>query len=107
MPNITLERNGSLPNIYARGNRTQLDKIEKLKFQYNDYLNSMVTKYVLQKIKKENALNINKQKRVFLEEFKILKQQLQTLDEELTSINKLNLEKQEVDRKIEVLEMLG
>lgn len=67
----------------------------------------MVGKHVFQKLEKKLTSNINEQKRVFVEEFENLKQQLVTLDNELKSINKLKLEKQEFDKKIEVLEMLS
>lgn len=105
--NVTLERNGSMPNLNATGNRLQLDKTTKLRFAYDKYLSSLEAKYVFQMIEKNISSNINKQKKVFRDEFDILKNQLVTLSKELESINGLKIEKKLIDQKFEVLEMLN
>lgn len=105
--NVTLERNGSMPNLNATGNRLQLDKTTKLRFAYDKYLSSLETKYVFQMIEKNISSNINKQKKVFRDEFDTLKNQLVTLSKELESINGLKIEKKLIDQKFEVLEMLS
>jgi len=105
--NVTLERNGSMPNLNATGNRLQLDKITKLRFAYDKYLSSLEAKYVFQMIEKDISSNINEQKKVFRNEFDVLKKQLVTLSKELELINGLKIEKKLIDQKFEVLEMLS
>ncbi|XP_025194002.1 uncharacterized protein LOC112593701 [Melanaphis sacchari] len=105
--NVTLERNGSMPNLNATGNRLQLDKTTKLRFAYDKYLSSLEAKYVFQMFEKNISSNIDKQKKVFRDEFDILKNQLVTLSKELESINGLKLEKKLIDQKYEVLEILN
>lgn len=105
--NVTLERNGSMPNLNATGNRLQVDKITKLRFAYDKYLSSLEAKYVFQKIEQNISLNINEQKKVFRDEFDILKNQLVTLSNELEMINGLKIEKKLIDQKVEGLEMLS
>ncbi|XP_022183186.1 uncharacterized protein LOC111042798 isoform X2 [Myzus persicae] len=105
--NVTLERNGSMPNLNATGNRLQLDKITKLRFAYDKYLSSLEAKYVFQMIEKNISSNVNEQKKVFRDEFNILKDQLVTLSKELEMINGLKIEKKLIDQKIEGLEMLN
>ncbi|CAI6350500.1 unnamed protein product [Macrosiphum euphorbiae] len=105
--NVTLERNGSMPNLNATGNRLQLDKTTKLRFAYDKYLSSLEAKYVFQKIEKNISSNVNEQKKVFRDEFDILKGQLVTLSNELEKINGLKTEKKLIDQKIEALEMIN
>lgn len=106
-PNITMERNGSMPNINMIGNRTPLDKTKQLRFEYDKYLSSLEAKYALQAIQKKITSNIIEQKKVFLEEFETLKHQLVSLSEELKSINELTIDKNHIDKKIEVLENIS
>ncbi|XP_060877801.1 uncharacterized protein LOC132950389 [Metopolophium dirhodum] len=105
--NVTLERNGSMPNLNATGNRLQLDKTTKLRFAYDKYLSSLEAKYVFQKIEKNISSNVDEQKKVFRDEFDILKDQLVTLSNELEKINGLKTEKKLIDQKIEALEMIN
>jgi len=95
-----------MPNLNATGNRTRVDKITKLRFEYDKYLSSLEAKYSFQIIEKKIIANITKQKTVFQEEFDILKKQLISLIEELDSINQLKMEKKNIDKKFELLEML-
>lgn len=96
-----------MPNLNATGNRLQLDKITKLRFAYDKYLSSLEAKYVFQMIEKNISSNVNEQKKVFRDEFNILKDQLVTLSKELEMINGLKIEKKLIDQKIEGLEMLS
>ncbi|XP_001948663.1 uncharacterized protein LOC100168128 [Acyrthosiphon pisum] len=105
--NVTLERNGSMPNLSATGNRLQLDKTTKLRFAYDKYLSSLEAKYVFQQIEKNISSNVNEQKKVFRDEFVILKDQIVTLSNELEKINGLKTEKKLIDQKIEALEMIN
>jgi len=102
-----MERNGSMPNINMIGNRTPLDKTKQLRFEYDKYLSSLEAKHALQVIQKKIASNIIEQKKVFLEEFETLKNQLVSLNEELKSINELRIEKNDIDKKIEILENIS
>lgn len=102
-----MERNGSMPNLFATGPRTQVDKITELRFSYDNYLSSLMAKCAFQNIEKEITSNIDVQKKVFRDEFYNIKNQLVTLREELDSINKLKLKKKTLDENIEVLEMLS
>lgn len=105
--NITLERNGSMPNLNLVGNRMQVDKTTKLRYEYDKYLSSLEAKYALQMVEKKITLNINEQKKVFREEFDILKKQLVSLSNEIEMINELKIEKKNIDEKFEVLEILS
>lgn len=106
--NVTMERNGSMPNINMIGNRMpQLEKTKQLRFAYDKYLSSVEAKYALQTIEKKISSNIIEQKKVFLEEFETLKNQLVTLSEELKLINDLKTEKNDLVKKIEVLEKIN
>lgn len=105
--NVTLERNGSMPNLNATGNRLQLDKTTKLRFAYDKYLSSLEAKYVFQKIEKNISSNVDEQKKVFRDEFNILKDHLVTLSKELEKINGLKTEKKLIDQKIEALEIIN
>jgi len=96
-----------MPNLNATGNRLQLDKITKLRFAYDKYLSSLEAKYVFQMIEKNITANVNEQKKVFKDEFDVLKDQLVTLSQELETINELKIEKKMIDQKIEGLEMLS
>jgi len=96
-----------MPNLNATGNRLQLDKITKLRFAYDKYLSSVEAKYVFQMIEKNISGNVNEQKKVFKDEFGMLKDQLVTLSQELETINGLKIEKKMIDRKIEGLELLS
>jgi len=102
-----MERNGSMPNINMIGNRTPIDKTKQLRFEYDKYLNSVEAKHALQTIEKKITSNIIEQKKVFLEEFETLKNQLVTLSEELQSINELKMKKNDIVKKIEVLENIS
>lgn len=101
-----MERNGSLPNLSLNGNKTQLDKTTKLRFAYDKYLSSLEAKYVLQMTEAKINSNISQQKKVFFEEFDMLKKQLQSLSNELESTKKLKIEKNILDKKFEVIELL-
>lgn len=105
--NVTMDRNGSMPNINMIGNRTQLDKTKQLRFEYDKYVSSLEAKHALQTIEKKLSSNIIEQKKVFLEEFETLKNQLVTLSEELKLINDLKIEKNDLTKKIEVLEKIS
>lgn len=96
-----------MPNLNLIGNRMQVDKTTKLRFEYDKYLSSLEAKYALQIVEKKINLNINEQKKVFREEFDILKKQLITLRNEIESINELKIEKKNIDEKFEVLEILS
>jgi len=72
-----------MPNLNATGNRLQLDRTTKLRFAYDKYLSSLEAKYVFQMIEKNISSNVNEQKKVFRDEFDILKDQLVTLSKEL------------------------
>ncbi|VVC33200.1 Hypothetical protein CINCED_3A015181 [Cinara cedri] len=104
--NITIERNGSLPNLNLNGNRTQLDKTTQLRFAYDKYLSSLEAKYVLQRTETKINSNISEQKKIFLEEFDMLKKQLQSLSNELELTKTLKIEKNILDKKFEVIELL-
>lgn len=106
LQSVTLERNGSMPNINVVGN-SPVNTVTKLRFEYDKYLSSLEAKYVLQKIEKSVISNINEQKKVFIEEFNILHEQLSTLSEELKKKKKLKIEKEDLQKKIELLEMLS
>lgn len=103
---VTLERNGSMPNINVVG-ESRVDTVTKLRFEYDKYISSLEAKYVFQKIEKNVISNINGQKKVFIEEFNILYEQLSNLSEELEKINKLKIEKINLEKKIELLEKLS
>lgn len=96
-----------MPNLNLVGNRIQVDKTTKLRYEYDKYLSSLEAQYALQKIEKKITLNINEQKNVFREEFDILKKQLTTLSNEIELINELKIEKKNIDAKFEVLEILS
>ncbi|XP_025422787.1 putative uncharacterized protein DDB_G0282133 isoform X1 [Sipha flava] len=105
--NINLERNGSMPNLNTIGSRMRVDKITKLRFEYDKYLSSLEAKYTFQVTEKKITANINEQKNIFREEFNLLKEQLVTLTEKIKLISKLKIEKENLDKKCEVLEMLN
>lgn len=98
---------GSMPNLSITGKRIRMDKTTKLRFEYDKYLSSLEAKCALQMTEKKVTTNINEQKRVFREEFSNLKEQLENLSKELESINKLKIEKKNLDKKIELLKILS
>lgn len=102
-----MERNGSLPNINIANNSLPVDEITQLQFAYDKYLSSLEAKYISENIKKKITSNIDEQKRVFIEEFKILRNQLENVRGELESKSKLINQKTKLDKNIEVLEVLG
>lgn len=104
--NITMERNGSMPNLSSTGSRVPVDKTMKLRFAYDKYLSSLEAKYTFQVTEKKITSNINEQTDVFRGEFDFLKKQLVTLTEELKLINEFKIEKENLDKKLEILEML-
>lgn len=95
-----------MPNINLPGN-SQTGEITKLRLEYDRYLSSLEAKYVCKQIEKSVISNINEQKKIFIEEFKTLYEQLSTLSGELEKINKLKVEKQNLDKKLELLEILS
>lgn len=103
---VTLGRNGSMPNLNVTS-KTKVDKITKLRFEYDKYLSSLEAKYIFQMNEKKIMSNINKQKKIFNEEFNIIKQQLTALSNELEHINHLKIEKKTLDKKFEILQMLS
>lgn len=96
-----------MPNINIANNSLPVDEITQLKFVYDKYLSSLEAKYISQNIKKKLTLNIDEQKRVFMEELKILRNQIEILSGEKESIFKLIKQKTKFDKNIEPLEMLG
>lgn len=95
-----------MPNLNV-ANKTKVDKITKLRFEYDKYLSSLEAKYIFQMNEKKIMSNINEQKKIFNEEFNIIKKQLTALSNELEHINNLKIEKKTLDKKFEILQMLS
>lgn len=85
----------------------QVDKTTKLRFEYDKYLSSLEALYISQRVEKKIISNIDEQKKIFREEFNILKNQLVDLCKEIDLIKKLKIEKKNIDEKFEVLEILS
>lgn len=96
-----------MPNLSTTGSRMRVDKTTKLRFEYDKYLSSLEAKYTFQVAEKKINSNINEQKNVFKEEFYLLKEQLAALTEEIKLISEFKIEKENLEKKCEVLEMLS
>lgn len=95
-----------MPNLNVTS-KTNVNKITKLRLEYDKYLSSLEAKYIFQMIEKKVMSNINEQKKVFNEELNIIKKQLTTLSNELEQINHLKIEKKTLNKKMEILQMLS
>lgn len=98
-----------MPNLSVSDTRiraTNKTSSIKLRLAYDKYLSSLEAKYVFEIAERNINSNLNEQKDVFREEFVTLKKQLQSLRDELESMDALKIEKNILDKKFEVIETL-
>lgn len=98
-----------MPNLSISGTRIRtVDKTSstKLRLAYDKYLSSLEAKYVFENAERNINSNLNEQKDVFREEFVTIKKQLLSLIDDLESMDAFKMEKNILDKKFEIIQML-